>query len=510
MATPEIPQNVDMEKEMLSSLLIRNGEAIPKVSAILKVDDFYRPEHRVIYETLLKLHAEHKPVDTRELAETLRHAGKLSGPPSMTNGGKGGIDLMTILNLREWAHTNAYSVHYATELKEYANRRRASQYLEVLAQKLNDHTNPLEDIASDTIKHFQHICNARNDSRVSDFAPYFGENFQDDISENKKYADRLTGFENLDEEQNFVFTPGVYIVGGTPAAGKTTFVWQWLNQLAENGEPCIFCSYEMSRAQMFAKSVARELFMNDPYTRITSAAIRRGEYPDTVGNISAKFAQKKLPLKVIELQNETIDELLNLLRPMCINQEKAPVVCIDYLQIIPTEKDNAKTGVDDIMRKLKVFQRDTNTTFIVVSSFNRTNYIAQVAFESFKESGTIEYTADVILAIQLKAQDDIKGGADPSGARLKLDEAKKANPRQIVVKCLKNRQGANFDIYFMYYPANDFFLPCKSFEDDSNGTGDSSSSGDSNSNGRSLGRTDGWVPPDPDEIEDYNYDEDND
>lgn len=84
------------------------------------------------------------------------------------------------------------------------------------------------------------------------------------------------------------------------------------------------------------------------------------DLPLSVIDVMSDFAGDSLPLKVIELQNETVDELLNLLRPMC-------------------------TGVDDTVMKLKKFQRDTNTTFIVISSFNRTNYSQAVSYESFKE-----------------------------------------------------------------------------------------------------------------------------
>ena len=56
-------------------------------------------------------------------------------------------------------------------------------------------------------------------------------------------------------------------------------------------------------------------------------------------------------------------------------------------------------GIDDAVRKLKYFQRDTNTTFIVISSFNRTNYAQSVSFECFKESDNIEYTADVVWVL---------------------------------------------------------------------------------------------------------------
>ena len=215
----------------------------------------------------------------------------------------------------------------------------------------------------------------------------------------KTYANRKTGFRNIDKNQ--FFAPGLYVIGATPAAGKTTFCWQLLEQLANNGESCIYCSYEMSGLELFTKTAARRLFLNDRQTSLTAAEIRRGGWSNELDNVIGEVADSNANLQLLELQDESIDDLLKLLKPLCDNSEKAPVVCIDYLQIIPHSKDNIKAGIDDTVRKLKKFQRDTNTTFIVISSFNRTNYAQSVAFESFKESGNIEYTADVVWGLQL-------------------------------------------------------------------------------------------------------------
>ncbi|MBR3745874.1 MAG: hypothetical protein IKN27_02830, partial [Selenomonadaceae bacterium] len=94
-------------------------------------------------------------------------------------------------------------------------------------------------------------------------------------------------------------------------------------------------------------------------------------------------------------------------------------------------RECTKPGIDEAVRKLKKFQRDTNTTFIVISSFNRMNYAQEISFESFKKSGNIEYTADVVRALQLDVMNRIKGGDLVSESRRKIEEAKKRQPRQI-------------------------------------------------------------------------------
>lgn len=285
----------------------------------------------------------------------------------------------------------------------------------------------------------------------------------------KKYSSRGTGFSNIDENQ--IFSPGLYVLGATPAAGKTTFAWQMAEQLAQNGEACIFCSYEMSKLELFTKSIATELFKRNPMTTLTAAEIRRGGWSNEVDDVIAEQQNTDSDLRVLELHDETVDDLLKILRPVCSKKFKSPIVFIDYLQIIPSSKDGIKIGIDDTVRKLKVFQRETNTTFIVISSLNRQNYNQQIAFESFKESGNIEFTADVVWGLQLNVVNQIKSCTNISGTRQKIDEAKKQKPRQIHLKCLKNRQGFNYDCYFKYFSAHDFFIPCeeKDFETASDG-----------------------------------------
>jgi len=71
----------------------------------------------------------------------------------------------------------------------------------------------------------------------------------------------------------------------------------------------------------------------------------------------------------------------------------------------------------------------------------------------------------VVWALQLNVINEIKGGELVSETRRKIDEAKKQQPRQIHLKCLKNRQGTNYDCFFEYHSAHDYFEPCESFDE---------------------------------------------
>ena len=134
---------------------------------------------------------------------------------------------------------------------------------------------------------------------------------------------------------------------------------------------------------------------------LTSANIRRGAMRGSLElqEQVASFAKSATNLRVAELSNTSVTELIESLKPLCADADRSPVTCVDYLQIIPSKGSKAsspKEKVDEIMLRLKDFQRATNTTLLVISSFNRENYYQKVSFSSFKESGAIEYSADVI------------------------------------------------------------------------------------------------------------------
>ena len=444
----DFPNNVEIEKQVLGAMLIRDGEIIPKLLNIINADDFFRPEHRVIFKHIVQLYCNGVAPDMVSLTEDIMNSEDAKG-----------IDLSYVLFATSWTFTNAYALHHAKVIKEKSNLRKIIDSAHILIDDAQKGLKSVNDIISHYQATLENIHQSSQPSKSLQISPYFANNLKNEIANLKDYANRKTGFSNIDHNQ--FFAPGLYVIGATPAAGKTTFCWQLLEQLAHNGESCIFCSYEMSALELFTKTTARNLFLHDNQISLTAADIRRGGWTNELDNIIDNIANSDLNLQVLELQDESIDDLLNLIRPLCGNSQKAPIVCLDYLQIVPHQKDSTKLGIDDSVRKLKKFQRDTNTTFIVISSFNRTNYNQSVSFESFKESGGIEYSADVVWALQLYIMNQIKGGADISQTRKKIDDAKKQQPRHIHLKCLKNRQGSNYDCYFNYFSTHDFFQACE-------------------------------------------------
>lgn len=135
-----------------------------------------------------------------------------------------------------------------------------------------------------------------------------------------------------------------------------------------------------------------------------------------------------------------------------------PIVFIDYLQILEPAKDykgTDKQGVDLIVSTLKAISRDLKIPVIAISSFNRDSYSQNAKMESFKESGSIEYSSDILLALDIKRppQEEEESKKDYT---MRLNKLKfefdanrtQGNANEIRLKALKNRNGNPFVVDF--------------------------------------------------------------
>ena len=124
-----------------------------------------------------------------------------------------------------------------------------------------------------------------------------------------------------------------------------------------------------------------------------------------------------------------------------------PVVFIDYLQIIESDKDNRtdKQVVDDSVLILKNISKKCNVPVVAVSSLNRASYGREISQEAFKESGAIEYVCDSLIGLQFTGRPDI-------------NDAKREDPRKIEAVILKQRNGAvGTKIQFDFHAKYNFF-----------------------------------------------------
>ena len=308
--------------------------------------------------------------------------------------------------------------------------------------------------------------------KPDNIADYIRQSMPDEIQGLKDQSNRKTGFKNLDAQAGSIYA-GLYAVGGISSVGKTTFISQLADQMAAQGQHVLFFSMEQSRLEMVSKSIARQTYIKDEKKAISSLRIRNGEGGELVDEATeAYIASVGDRVSVIEGNFNCNVSFISDYTKQYIQSNRGvkPIVIIDYLQVLTAEPD-PKTGkasadtrqnIDHNVTQLKRLSRSLDIPIFIISSVNRSNYLTPIDFEAFKESGGIEYTADVVWGLQLAIMHDPIFDKDKSikEKREKVATAKRAMPRKIELVCLKNRYGkCNYTADFEYYPQYDYFKP---------------------------------------------------
>lgn len=269
-----------------------------------------------------------------------------------------------------------------------------------------------------------------------------------------------TGFSALDKALDGGLYDGFYVLGAVSSLGKTAFCMQLADQLAQQGRDVLIFSLEMTAFELMARSISRETFLSDSTRGKTLSKTVRGvldgrRYPNYPPKEITHLAEAKHRYGVYakhlwfrEGDHETGLAYLRTEIERHIRETGVrPVVLIDYLQIIApvdvhfTDKQN----LDRIVCALKKLSRELELTVLAISSFNRENYSLAVSMNAFKESGGIDYSADVLIGLQAR-------GAGRPG--FDLDAEKQKDPRELELKILKNRSAAvPAPIEYRYYPA---------------------------------------------------------
>lgn len=272
------------------------------------------------------------------------------------------------------------------------------------------------------------------------------------------------GFPELDRVFGGGLYDGLYVIGAISSLGKTTFSLQLADQVAAMGQDVLIFSLEMSRRELVCKSISRltgSLSTRDVMTYRAHEAIDAAfrEYEKFSGRVY--IVEGVGDVTALRIREEITKHIQT--------TGRKPLVIIDYLQIIAPSDARAtdKQNTDRAVLELKRISRDYDIPVWAISSFNRDNYSSPVNMSSFKESGAVEYSSDVLIGLQWAGMDYKDGETDRD--RLKRlrnlrksinDAAKTGLPIQIQLKVLKNRNGYRDSVYYDFTPRYNRFDEC--------------------------------------------------
>lgn len=296
------------------------------------------------------------------------------------------------------------------------------------------------------------------------------------IEYNAKIPPVSTGFPALDKVFDGGLYEGLYVIGAMSSLGKTTFIQQMADQIAQQGHDILFISLEMSRTDLMSKSISRETFLHTKQFKLdesnakTSRGILDGSryYKDDERGIKGYNMQEKETIEAgIERYSEYAGNIYIVeggngvtytdVQAKVKEHEKAtgktPVVIVDYLQLLePTDvRATDKKNTDDAVKGLKKIVHDHHTPIFAISSVARNKYDQPLGMDAYKESGAIEYTSEVLLVLDFKEMI-----VDSKSCNVNFE--KKKTPRDVTITILKNRTGqTGHRVDYKYYPAYNMF-----------------------------------------------------
>lgn len=301
-----------------------------------------------------------------------------------------------------------------------------------------------------------------------------------------------TGFKSLDGKIDGGLRAGLYVIGAISSLGKTSFSIQLADNIAKSGTPVLFVSLEMAREELVAKIISRLTYERSQAKTRSNADAKTttkilnthlyGTYTlteqSTINEALAELDKRGDKLVIYEgIGNVTAEKVKAKAKQVEKKYGTAPVVFVDYLQILAPEADyrgTDKQATDKNVLELKRLSRDLNTPVFCISSFNRDNYNAPVSLASFKESGAIEYTADVLLGLQLAGMDYQDGETDGPKRRDRINKlrqeaegrGKAGKAQALELKILKNRNGSRGSLRLDFVPMFNHFADAGTIEAD--------------------------------------------
>ena len=289
----------------------------------------------------------------------------------------------------------------------------------------------------------QAACEAATAPQKAQKQPTLEDEFLAYLGRRGGAAVMSTGIAGLDKALDGGLHAGLTVLGAVSSMGKTSLMLQMADTLAAAERNVLFITIEMSRMELIAKSAVRG-------TRERARSLLDGRLPENkVRSLISAYRQKtggrvELWEPDAPLTPAFLDEKVS---AFC-EQHESPVLFLDYLQLVAparagmTEKQTADAAV----AMLKQLARRYDMPVVAASSLNREAYrpgSAEPGLSAFKESGSVEYSADLLLVLKYRTD---------------ADRESKTAPRHLALTILKNRFGATGEsIPLDYEPEKELF-----------------------------------------------------
>lgn len=391
MDTPlrSMPHSMEAEQSVIGSMLI-DKTSIAEAMEVLKVEDFYKDAHKIIFNSILELYQKDTAVDIITLTENLKAKDKLDAAGGITYISELGGSVVSTANIQS----------YIKIVKDKSILRRlirSSTKIIEESYKNQDDVLKAMDIAE------KEIFNISNNRTTSEFEPMnvvLERGFLqiERLFNNKGETTGVpSGFRELDAKTSGFQKGDMVLIAARPSMGKTTFALNIAENAAlRSGKSIAIFSLEMSKDQLAYKLLCSQ-------AHVDMLRLRTGNLDDkdweNIAKASGPLAAAKIYID--DTAGITVTEMRSKCRRLKI-EHGIDMILIDYLQLMSGGKGNEsrQQEVSEISRSIKALAKEMECPVIALSQLSRapeqrTDHRPMLS--DLRESGSIEQDADLVM-----------------------------------------------------------------------------------------------------------------
>ncbi|MFZ3032183.1 MAG: replicative DNA helicase [Candidatus Moraniibacteriota bacterium] len=389
------PHNLEAEASVLGSLML-DKDAVIKIADLLKVGDFYKDDHNLIFETMLALYEEREPIDVLSLSNRLEEKGKLEKV--------GGSSYLASLVNTVPSATNV--VHYAKVVQKKVLLRRLIAAASDIVEMGYDESEDVQKLLDEAE---QKVFAVSQKYIKQDFIPIksileLAFNRIDELHKSDHaFRGVQTHFPDLDNLLAGLQKSDLLILAARPSIGKTTFALDIARQVGVHSKvPVGIFSLEMGSDQLVDRMIAAQAGV-DLWRLRTGKLSSEGPGNDFERISDAMGILSEAPIFIDDSGSLNIMEMRTMARRLQA-EHNLGLIIVDYLQLMEGRSsrgsDNRVQEISEISRGLKQLARELNIPVIALSQLSRAveSRPDQVPkLSDLRESGSIEQDADVVM-----------------------------------------------------------------------------------------------------------------
>ncbi len=384
------PHSTEAEQSVLGSLLL-DKEILPDIAVKLKSEDFYMEQHREIYEAILDLFDDNKPVDLVTVSEQLTKRGTLQ---------KVG-DFEYLSNLATAVPTTANAPHYAQIIEDKSLLRKLIQAAVQIQKKGYEATDDALNVLNDAEKYIYDIVQNRNQTgliSISDVLEVTFSRLEELYNHAGEFTGVPSGFTDLDRKTAGFQKSDLILVAARPAMGKTSFALNIAAYAAIQRQiPVALFSLEMSKEQLVTRIISSESLVE--LERMRSGKLEDEDWKKMAHSLSP---MSRAPIYIDDNAGISVMEILSKCRRLKMRRGLGLIV-IDYLQLMQGRKrtENRQQEISEISRSLKIMAKELEVPVIALSQLSRAPEMRtsnhRPILSDLRESGAIEQDADLVM-----------------------------------------------------------------------------------------------------------------